>query len=94
MLTDPPYIKTAHNAVSPIPIEPSICFTSPALAIVIPSQGEAPGPSAGDTEVQGIGPPPKPSNLPVILADDPVLKYMKHSTLNTTPYRPAHSWCC
>ena len=91
--TDPPYIETAHNTASPIPAEPSVYFISPALAVVIPSQGEAPAPSAGDTEVQGVGPPPKPSDLPVVLAGGPVLKYVKHSALNTTPYRPAHSWC-
>ena len=51
VLTDPPCIETAHDAVNPIPVEPSVCFTSPALAVVIPSQGEALGPSAGDTEV-------------------------------------------
>ena len=49
--TDPPYIETAHNAASPIPVEPSVHFASPALAMVIPSQGEASAPSAGDTEV-------------------------------------------
>ena len=92
--TDPPCHKTAHNAVSPVPTESSVYFISPALAIIIPSQGEAPGPSAGDTEVQEVSPPPKPSNLPVVLAGGPVLKYAKHSVLNTTPYRPAYSWCC
>ena len=39
--TDPPYIKTAHDAASPVPVEPSICFISPALAVVILSQSEA-----------------------------------------------------
>ena len=92
--TDPPYIKTAHDAANPVPAEPSICFASPALAVVIPSQGEAPGSSAGDTEIQEVGPPPKPSDLPVVLAGGPIPKYVKHSTLNTTLYGPAHSWCC
>ena len=92
--TDPPYIETACNAASPIPAEPSVYFVSPALAMVIPLQGEVPGPSAGDTEIQEIGSPPKPSNSPVVLAGGPVLKYAKHSVLNTTPYRLAHSWCC
>ena len=49
--TDPPYIKTVCDAASPVPAEPSVYFTSPALAIIIPSQGEALGPSAGDIEV-------------------------------------------
>ena len=89
--TDPPYIETACDAASPVPVEPSVCFASPALAVVISSQGEAPGPSAGDTEVQGVGPPPEPSDLPVVLAGGPILKYVKHSVLNTTLYRPAHS---
>ena len=92
--TDPPYIKTACNTANPVPAEPSVYFASPALAVVIPSQGEALGPSAGDTEVQEVGPPPKPSNLPVVLAGGPILKYAKHSMLNTTLYGPAHSWCC
>ena len=48
--TDPPCIETAGDTASPIPAEPSVCFTSPALAVVIPSQSEAPGPSVGDTE--------------------------------------------
>ena len=51
MSTDPPYIKTVCDAASPVPAEPSVYFTSPALAIIIPSQGEALGPSAGDIEV-------------------------------------------
>ena len=89
--TDPPYIETACDAASPVPAEPSVYFVSPALAVVIPSQGEAPAPSAGDTEVQGVGPPPKPSDLPVVLAGGPVLKYVKHSALNTTLYGLAHS---
>ena len=92
--TDPPYIETACNAASPVPVESFVCFTSPALAVVIPSQGEAPGPSAGDTEVQGVGPPPEPSNSPMVLAGGPILKYVKHSVLNTTLYGLAHSWCC
>ena len=94
MSTDPPYIKTAGDTASPIPAEPSIHFASPALAVVIPSQSEALGPSVGDTEGQEVGPLPKPSDSPVVLAGGPILKYAKHSTLNTTPYRPAHSWCC
>ena len=49
--TDPPHYEIAHDAASPVPVEPSIHFASPALAVVIPSQGEALGPSAGDTEV-------------------------------------------
>ena len=89
--TDPPHYEIAHDAASPVPVEPSVCFASPALAVVISSQGEAPGPSAGDTEVQGVGPPPEPSDLPVVLAGGPILKYVKHSVLNTTLYRPAHS---
>ena len=94
MSTDPPYIETAHNTASPIPAEPSVYFTSPALAMIIPSQDEAPGPSAGDTEVQEVDPPPEPSNLPVVLTGGPILKYVKYSVLNTTLYRLAHSWCC
>ena len=35
--TDPPYIETACNTASPVPAKPSIYFTSPALAVVIPS---------------------------------------------------------
>ena len=89
--TDPPHIKTACDAANPVPAEPSVCFTSPALAVVIPSQGGALGPSAGDTEVQEIGPPSEPSDSPVVLADGPILKYAKHSALNTTPYELAHS---
>ena len=92
--TDPPHIETAGNTASPIPAEPSICFASPALAVVIPSQSEALGPSVGDTEGQEVGPPPEPSDLPVVLAGGPVLKYVKHSALNTTLYGLAHSWCC
>ena len=49
--TDPPYIETADNTASPIPAEPSIYFISPALAIIIPLQGEALAPSTGDIEV-------------------------------------------
>ena len=49
--TDPPCIETAHNTASPVPMEPSVCFTSPALTVVIPLQDEAPGPSTEDTEV-------------------------------------------
>ena len=91
--TDPPCIETAHNIANPVPAEPSVHFASPALAMIIPSQGEALGPSAGDIEVQEIGPPPKPSDSPVVLAGGPILKYAKHSVLNTTLYGPAHSWC-
>ena len=91
--TDPPRIETARDAANPVPAEPSVRFASPALAVVIPSQGGAPGPSAGDTEVQEVGPPPEPSDSPVVLAGGPIPKYAKHSALNTTPYGPAHSWC-
>ena len=49
--TDPPHYEIAHDAASPVPVEPSIHFASPALAMISPSQGEALGPSAGDTEV-------------------------------------------
>ena len=91
--TDPLCIETVCNTASPISVEPSVYFASPAVAVVIPSQGEALGPSAGDTEVQEVGPPPEPSNSPVVLAGGPILKYAKHSALNTTPYGPAHSWC-
>ena len=66
--TDPPCIETACDTASPVFMEPSVCFASPALAVVIPSQDEAPGPSAGDTEVQEVGPPPEPSDSPVVLA--------------------------
>ena len=48
---DPLCIETAHNTASPVPMEPSVCFTSPALTVVIPLQDEAPGPSTEDTEV-------------------------------------------
>ena len=92
--TDPPCIETACDTANPVSVEPSVHFTSPALAMVIPLQGEVSSPSAGDTEVQEVGPPSEPSDLPVVLAGGPILKYVKHSMLNTIPYRLAHSWCC
>ena len=35
--TDPPCIETACDTASPVFMEPSVCFASPALAVVIPS---------------------------------------------------------
>lgn len=79
--TGPAPMETTDDIESSIPSEPAMYFASSNLAVVISLQGEAPGPATKDKNVQVVSSALAP-------------QYIKHSALNTTPYRPAHSWCC
>ena len=77
-LMGPALMETTDNIESSVLSEPAIYFTSSNLTVVISLQGEAPGPAAEDKNMQVVDSALAP-------------QYIKHSVLNTTLYRPAHS---